>query len=102
MGPSCQTASVVTVTFSLDAVTVSAVKKALYRCADKGSFEIDVDSGSVHVRLYPSAGIEMDQLSAAVRTEILDQDLREIVAGETAEQRTLILANAFSKTTLIG
>lgn len=87
--------------FSSAAIPLEAIKKALYRCADKGSFELEIVGNEILVRAFASPGIELEALASQVRTEILDQDLREAVAKETAETRTLILANAFSKTTLI-
>jgi His-Xaa-Ser system protein HxsD len=40
-------------------------------------------------------------LIARIRNEVIDQDLRSIIAKETSNVRTLILANAFSNTGLI-
>jgi His-Xaa-Ser system protein HxsD len=36
-----------------------------------------------------------------IKNEVLDQDLRDTLSQETANIRTLILANAFSNTGLI-
>jgi len=86
----------------------SAIKKACYRFADRLDIQIrrisDNEIEIQFVRLRGSTDAEGDAawLTAAVRREILDQDLREEIFKQTAEVRNLILAEAFKNTTLIN
>ncbi|HEX3474900.1 MAG TPA: His-Xaa-Ser system protein HxsD [Kofleriaceae bacterium] len=84
---------------------LTAVKKAAYRFADRftavlGSPEHD----RIPVVLRFAPGITETAAQAHVRQffqELLDQELREHIAGETNAVRTLILAHAFSNVDLI-
>jgi His-Xaa-Ser system protein HxsD len=85
--------------FSLD-----TVKRALYRFADRCSFDIRLLDGQIEVTLHVASNVPcsmIDELCSRIRNEVLDQDLRDTVSKETANIRTLILANAFSNTGLI-
>ncbi len=79
--------------FSLD-----TIKRALYRFSDKCSFDIQLKDNDITVIIY--AKVDED-LSAKIKNEVLDQDLRDTLSQETANIRMLILANAFSNTGLI-
>ena len=52
--------------------------------------------------LLAAVGQEVDRIVAAFKNEILDQDLRGIIARETEGTRNAILAFALSKTGLQG
>lgn len=85
--------------FSLD-----TVKRALYRFADVCSFDIHLSDRQIDVTLHISASatpINIDDLHARIRNEVLDQDLRDTISKDTANIRMLILANAFSNTGLV-
>lgn len=93
--------------FTLDArvYRLTAMKKAAYRFADRftASFQPGA-SDEIRVELAFKSGTEervaRDALPTFMR-ELLDQDLREQISEETAPLRTLILAQAFSRTDLI-
>lgn len=78
-----------------------AAKKAAYRFGGRAFVEIAEREGRMvvifksrdHQRLHPSMADEF-------RNELLDQDLREILARETESVRNLLLAQAFSATSL--
>jgi His-Xaa-Ser system protein HxsD len=79
-----------------------AIKRALYRFADRCSCEIASDDKLTVVTVYSNESENPAQLEADIRNEILDQDLRSSIAQDTQHVRNLILANAFSKTNLIS
>lgn len=93
-------------TIDLRIYRLSAVKKAAYRLAERLTASIaSDDESSVAVTFTFKPGTTEPVAREAVRLfaqELLDQDLRESVAEETEQLRTLILAQAFSKTDLIG
>lgn len=85
--------------FSLD-----TIKKALYRFADLCSFDILLIDQQIKVTLHvltPANQSTINGLCFRIRNEVLDQDLRDTISKDTANIRTLILANAFSNTGLI-
>jgi His-Xaa-Ser system protein HxsD len=84
--------------------SLSAVKKAAYRFSDR--FFVAIDPGcetEVTVRFSPKPGIAADLSVSAgeFRNELLDQDLRERIRGETEGVRRLLLAHALSQVPLI-
>ena len=85
--------------FSLD-----TVKRALYRFADLCAFDIQLTDEQIKITLLVPISVDpmkMDDLCYRIRNEVLDQDLRDTISKDTANIRTLILANAFSNTGLI-
>ncbi|HVZ17656.1 MAG TPA: His-Xaa-Ser system protein HxsD [Terriglobales bacterium] len=91
------------VTFSLKAFGLDAIKKAAYRFSDVISVEITPHENEVicSITFVGKLSIEeTEQILAAFRTEVLDQDLRTVVASETTTVRNAILAYALSKTGL--
>lgn len=81
--------------------SLETIKRALYRFADWCSFDFQAGSdGKISIIIRPRAG-SVEDLVHRIRNEVLDQDLRARIAEETSNIRTLILANAFSKTGLI-
>ena len=85
---------------------LAAIKKAAYRLADRFTLALGaVTEDAVAVTLSTKASLSPDsarELTQLLMQELLDQELREQVAEETKPVRTLILAQAFSKTDLIG
>jgi His-Xaa-Ser system protein HxsD len=81
---------------------LSAVKKAAYRLADRCFVQIEaIAGGCIQVTLTTKSGnTQLDMLEGDFRNELLDQDLREIIAEETKGIRNLILAQAFSGASL--
>ena len=77
---------------------LSAVKKAAYRLGDRCFVQIELLSeGGIRVRLAAKSGhVPPQTLEGDFRNELLDQELREAIAEETAGVRNLLLAHAFS------
>lgn len=87
--------------FESNVFSLETIKRALYRFADICSFDIGLtDQQTLHMAAATNF-VNTDDLRARVRNEVLDQDLRDTISKETANIRTLILANAFSNTGLI-
>jgi His-Xaa-Ser system protein HxsD len=83
---------------------LAAVQKTAYRLAARCTAVLsDLVETSVSVSLtFPSAVSEVHALEVArlFFQELLDQELREQVAAETAPLRAVILAYAYSRTGL--
>lgn len=82
----------------------TAIKKAAYRFGDRAFVTLAQTSPStvaVTLALKPTCQAQAAELEGDFRNEVLDQELREVVATETEGIRRLILAQAFSKTSLL-
>lgn len=85
--------------FSLD-----SVKKAAYRFIDKFSIDIKLTENQIYCVLTFSQNISPEGaafLFDDFKREVLDQDLRATIASETESVRNLVLAHAFSRTSLV-
>jgi His-Xaa-Ser system protein HxsD len=82
---------------------ISTVKKAAYKFTGSFHFIFQGDEGSTLVLyLRPKTdSIETEKLIGDFYNELLDQDLRETIAQETKAVRDLILAEAFSKVSIL-
>jgi His-Xaa-Ser system protein HxsD len=84
---------------------LSAVKKAAYRFADRFTAVLGTPvEDRLPLTLYFKPDTAEPVARAAARQffqELLDQELREHIAGETNAIRTLILAHAFSNVDLV-
>ena len=82
---------------------LGAIKKAAYRFGDRCHVQIKpVDKTRVAVILQSKRTLDnVAFLTGEFQNEVLDQELREVVAAETEAVRNLILAQAFSRTSLI-
>lgn len=84
--------------------SLEAIKKTAYKFADRASVVISPSSESkVVVTFATDKSISEDDRKRILNefsTELLDQDLREIIKRETGPLRNAILAHAFSKTSL--
>lgn len=91
--------------FASDVYSLNAIKKAAYRFSDRCAFDLkNEDSYHVAVLLF-NAGLSDEEASVLeneFRNEVLDYDLRAIIAAETAQVRNAVLAYAFSRTGLQG
>ena len=90
--------------FDSNVFSLSTVKRALYRFADLCASDIRLIDKQIKVTLYipiTANPLKIDDLCYRIRNEILDQDLRDTISQDTANIRTLILANAFSHTGLV-
>jgi His-Xaa-Ser system protein HxsD len=85
--------------------SIEAVKKVCYRLADRVSIEIGrEDSSKLKLSFHFSGREDESSKEAGVAdfwSELLDQDLRETIKRETAQLRNLLLAHAFSQTSLV-
>ena len=98
------TALSVKVDFDNKIYSLDVIKKAAYRFIDKFSVDLQL-SGDVVSCTFNFTGKTSPEsaelLKENFKKEVLDQDLRESIANETLSLRNLILAHAFSKTSLI-
>ncbi len=80
----------------------SAVKKAAYKYGGLFSILIEESEKSTVVSLKPTADCQNPAEAAGqFCNEVLGQELREEIAAETRGVRDLLLAHAFSRTSLI-
>ncbi len=89
--------------FPQSAFSVVALQKAALKYSDQLSVQWQ-DSGTEWVcRLCrtPTADTELSTLAQWFSTEVLDQQLRDRIANETATERNLILAHTFSRSKLV-
>ena len=96
-------ATTVVVSFSASLFSIDVVKKAAYRFLDRcvPDFRIEGDNIICVLSLLEVVGDDsIQQITNDLRAEVLDQDLRRIVAEETSGIRNTILALAFSPTDL--
>jgi|ERR1017187_1951987 His-Xaa-Ser system protein HxsD len=90
------------VTFDAAVYRLNAIKKAAYKQGGLFYVLISQQDNATEVRLKPKeSSTSLDALVGEFCNEVLDQELRETIANETAAIRDLLLAQAFSKTTLI-
>ena len=99
------TDGVVETTIDLRTYRLAAVKKAAYRFADRCTAVLGAPAGDVLpacFRFRPGTpGPTALETVRAFFDELLDQELREEIAEETAPLRTLFLAHAYSKIDLL-
>lgn len=92
--------SVDTRIYSLD-----AIKKTAYKFAAVTSVVLEPNADGTVAVLFNFDGAhrksDPDRVIADFCNELLDQDLRETIKRETAPIRNLILAHAFSRSSLI-
>ena len=88
--------------FDLKVVRLAAIKKAAYRFAGQFTVQIEQLSGdNVRVRLSRLGQSHSELDPNTLPNEVLDQELREVVAEETKSVRELLLAQAFSGLSLV-
>lgn len=83
--------------------SLTTVKKAAYRFLDRFTVSITQDGEDWLCQLTflsPTSAEEAQVQCRALQAEMLDQDLREIIASETEAVRNTVLAVAFSRTGL--
>ncbi len=88
----------VMLTLSTTIYRLAAIKKAAYRLGNRCAALIELTTdGNVALKLISKRiGDSTQSLEADFLTELLDQELRETIAEETAPIRNLLLAQAFS------
>jgi len=88
-------------TFDAASHSVDAIQRAAYRFSDRVSCELVSGETEHRCVLTAAADVNLDALAADFRTEVLDQVLRERIRAETEPIRTMILAQAFSRTGVV-
>lgn len=91
----------VELTFDAASHSADAIQRAAYRFSDRVSCDLRSGEDEHRCVLTAVGDADVDGLVADFRTEVLDQVLRERIRGETEPIRTMILAQAFSKTGLV-
>jgi His-Xaa-Ser system protein HxsD len=89
--------------FQLSIYRLAAVKKAAYRFGGRCFIHLTpCGADEVEVRLVPKTqDADIGTLAGDCTNEVLDQELRELIAEETSAVRNLLLAQAFSATSLV-
>jgi len=98
------TAISVKIDFDCKIFSIETIKKSAYRYIDKFSIDLYQTQDVISCTLNFDKKINTESaelLKENFKKEVLDQDLRESIAKETLPIRNLILAHAFSKTSLI-
>lgn len=92
------------VSFDAAVYRLSAVKSASYRYGDRFHILISVsDNGHTQVVLKPKGTLrDPEFLAGEFCNDVLDQELREVVAAQTEGIRNLLLAHTFSQTSIVG
>jgi His-Xaa-Ser system protein HxsD len=94
------------VRFAAGVYSLETVKKAAYRLSARCAFDFNVDGGGdILCRLQFPEALTTEhavELERDFKNEVLDQDLRHLIAEETTPVRNAILAYAFSQTGLQG
>ena len=84
--------------------SVEAIKKSAYKFADRASVIINPATESTVSVVFNFVGRhaqnDPEQVISDFCNELLDQDLREKITKETQPVRNLLLAQAFSRTSL--
>lgn len=92
-------------TFNLDTAVyrLTAIKKAAYRFSGRCAVQIRlIDQQTAEVQLEAAtASVDLQNVRRDFLREVTDQELREVVLEETVGVRNLLLAQAFSSTSLI-
>jgi His-Xaa-Ser system protein HxsD len=88
----------------LSVYSLDTVKKAAYKFTSECAVLFEQESPNLLIVILSFVGEQTKdrklQIAGALCNEILDQDLRETIAKKTESSRNLILAHAFSKTSL--
>ena len=86
--------------FDLNVCRLSAIKKAAYRYGQSAIVKIQQLSPSL-VRVELTALADGKLPVERFPNEVLDQELRKVVAEETSSVRDILLAQAFSNVSLV-
>jgi len=96
----------VSVRFDSRVYPLNAVKKAAYKFAKDCGVVVNVEGEHFRATInffdQAAAPSAKQRLVGAFCNEVIDQDLREQISEQTEPMRNLILAQAFSKTSLLN
>lgn len=87
--------------FAAETTSIDAIQRAAYRFCDRFSLELVPEEGTHRCLLRPLGELDLAAEVESFRTEVLDQTLRERIRNETEPIRTMILAQAFSRTGVV-
>lgn len=92
------------VAFDTSVYRLTAIKKAAHKFGDRFHILIrPAREGRVEAVLKAKTALaDPERVAGEFCNEVLDQELRELIAQETQAVRDLILAHAFSKTSLLS
>ena len=96
-----------TLEFDTGVYRTRAVQKAAYKFGDRLHFHVDVcgpknaEPRRLRVTLSLRQDGDLDFLAGEFANEVLDQELREVVAEETRPLRDILMAQAFSAVSLL-
>jgi His-Xaa-Ser system protein HxsD len=93
------------VEFDLAVFNIESIKRAAYRFSDRFAFNVCISGTTAScVLAFPDTVSPelIDETASNFRKEVLDQDLRQSIRAETESVRNVILAHAFSRTTLVN
>jgi His-Xaa-Ser system protein HxsD len=97
---------VVRTVFDLGVYRLAAIQKAAYKFANQTTLRLgEIQDNHIAAAFLFPADTSEDSIRNVMRLlfeELLDQELRERIGEETHAIRALILAQAFSRTDLIG
>ena len=98
-----QTGTKKTLDFDAKIYRAEAVQKAAYKLSDRLHFHIEPrdGEGGVRVTMSPRQEGDIEFLAGEFCNEVLDQELREVVAEETRPVRDVLMAQAFSAVSLV-
>ena len=87
------------ITFPEKFASADAIQRALYRLADRCSWEISQKGDEWQITLLPASApsVDLQALEMDFKQTVLDYGLREKIRAETEQIRSLFLAQAFSK-----
>jgi His-Xaa-Ser system protein HxsD len=91
--------------FDENVISIESVKKASYKYLNKFTVDLKLDEHKIKVEIEFDSKVAESKHQAVIqdfKKEALDQDLREVIKKETEGYRNLVLAYAFSKTSLIS
>lgn len=92
------------ITLDTTIYSLIAIKKAAYKLADRVDIALNPKAATSIEVIFDFTrhdAVKPADVFADFYTELLDQDLRELIKEETAPVRNLILAHAFSRTSLV-
>jgi len=89
------------VRFAAETTTIDAIQRAAYRFSDRFSCELVPGADDHRCLMRPTIELDAESEIESFRTEVLDQTLRERIRSETEPIRTMILAQAFSRTGVV-
>ena len=93
----------VTLSFAADVYGLETIKKAAYRLLDRAVVDISLRGSEIECIIRSREAknaAELKHVADEFHSEVLDQDLRQLIADETATVRNAVLAYAFSRTGL--